>query len=91
MNLFDDLFKDNEFTLHWKACYGKLRPKLVEMQMFPPDGVSGPEEIGRRALFLREIIQQFDKLDTLPSESAGAARAKRLNLQHLKSTPKSNA
>jgi hypothetical protein len=61
------------------------------MQMFPPEGVVGPEDIGRRALFLREIIQQFDKLDTLPSEGLGSARAKKLNLQHLKSTPTPHA
>jgi hypothetical protein len=91
MNIFDELFKDNEFTLHWKACYAKLRPKLIEMQMYPPEGVVGPEDIGRRTLFLRELIEQFDKLNTLPSEGLGAPRAKKLNLQHLKSTPQANA
>lgn len=83
MRIFDELFKDNAFTLHWKECYVKLRPKLIEMQMHPPPGVSTPEDIGRRTLFLRELIEQFDKLNTLPTETRGTPRAKPLHNQHL--------
>jgi hypothetical protein len=87
MNIFDELFKDDEFTLHWKKCYDKLRPKLIEMQMYPPPGITSPDDVGRRTLFLRELIEQFDKLNRLPDEGKGRPAAKKLNLKHLRPTP----
>lgn len=87
MNAFTELFKDNEFTGHWKSAWPKLRPAMVEMLMEAPSGTSEPVDVGRRAIFLRELIEKFDKLSELPRGGAPAPRAKKLHMQHAKPTP----
>lgn len=80
MNAFEKLLKDNEFVLHFNKCWPQLRLALIEKQFDMPEVIKAdPADIGRRTLFIKEIIDELSNLATPEADPLRAAAPKRLN------------
>jgi hypothetical protein len=85
MSAFDKLSKDNEFILHFNKCWPKLRLALIERQMELPIEVSSTEvaDIGRRTVWMHNLILDFQKIATPEIDPLLAPKRKPLHRQHL--------
>lgn len=85
MTTLEELLTDKDFLLHWKEVWPKLRLALIEKQFQMPEtvGKGGPEEVGRRTLYLKELISDLGKLAKHEVDPLKAATHKPLNRKHL--------